>query len=949
LLLGIGDPRPQRWDGRVAVDRGEVIGVEGWRFREGDRVVGAGAWQARSCAVRKKEATAKDAEAASLRPDRVGAAVAPNGVVVTLNAPDDATMTVRTEQGEFAIPLADLADGSPRRYLDGRAEARRVPPSIPLRDGAVQEDHPAAAVDARGAVWIAFIEHTPRGPEVLEALTERPRDFSAFVPTGGGDQVRLIRFADGRPGPPLDVTGPGCDAWRPAVAVDADGGVVVVWSENRGGNWELYTRRYDPARQVWSGPRRLTTRPGTDTDVALASAPGGTIWMAWQSWVDGQADIVLARIDEPERAINLASSPANEWAPSLAVDRSGTVHVAYDTSEAGQFDVMLRSLSADGSLGRTVPVAASDRFEARPSVAVDPSGRVWVAYEERDADWGKDAVDLSRRQGSALYRSSAVRVRCLDGGRLLDAPDPVAVGPEPLRAMNSFARLAADRSGRIWLAFRHREEVVWGGNAVMIVGGVWLEYVTSLAGPAWAPPHVLPRSDGLLDSRPALVAPADGPALIVYGGDGRMRHEVEFTADLNRRIYTHSGTLAGVSNHDLQVAALVPPSSAAAVDPRAAGPANGPPADPRSPAHADEAADVARMRDYRIQAGGKTYRLLRGEFHRHTEISLDGGNDGALEDMWRYALDAAHLDWIGNGDHDSGGGKEYTWWLIQKTTDLYHNPPRFSPMFTYERSVPYPGGHRNVMFPRRGIRTLPRLVGARGVRLDVDGKDEDAAMLYAYLRELGGICAAHTTGTGGGTDWRANDPEVEPFVEIYQGFRNSYEHLGAPRADQGSGRATRPFGMVWNALAMQYRLGFESSSDHISTHTSYAVAIAEENARAAIFDAFKRRRCYAATDNILLDVRSGDHLMGDEFTAGGPITLRVFAHGTAPIKRIDIIKDFVYVYSTEPRTARASFSWTDEERRPASLSWYYVRVLQEDGGLAWGSPIWARTRGGNGR
>ena len=96
------------------------------------------------------------------------------------------------------------------------------------------------------------------------------------------------------------------------------------------------------------------------------------------------------------------------------------------------------------------------------------------------------------------------------------------------------------------------------------------------------------------------------------------------------------------------------------------------------------------MRDHRITAGGKTYQLLRGEFHRHTEISMDGGNDGALEDMWRYALDCADLDWIGNGDHDNGGGKEYTWWLIQKTTDLYHIPPRFTPMFTYERSVPYP-------------------------------------------------------------------------------------------------------------------------------------------------------------------------------------------------------------------------------------------------------------------
>ncbi len=82
--------------------------------------------------------------------------------------------------------------------------------------------------------------------------------------------------------------------------------------------------------------------------------------------------------------------------------------------------------------------------------------------------------------------------------------------------------------------------------------------------------------------------------------------------------------------------------------------------------------------------------------------------------MWRYAIDAAGFDWMGNDDHDNGGGKEYTWWLVQKTTDLYHSPDASSTMFTYERSVAYPHGHRNVMFAHRGVRTLPRLVDETG-------------------------------------------------------------------------------------------------------------------------------------------------------------------------------------------------------------------------------------------
>jgi hypothetical protein len=311
--------------------------------------------------------------------------------------------------------------------------------------------------------------------------------------------------------------------------------------------------------------------------------------------------------------------------------------------------------------------------------------------------------------------------------------------------------------------------------------------------------------------------------------------------------------------------------------------------------------------------------------------------------MWRYGIDAADFDWMGDNDHDNGGGKEYTWWLVQKTTDLY-NSPSFHTMFTYERSVSYPNGHRNVMFARRGVRTLPRLVGEASV---VDG---DTPMLYDYLKAFDGICASHTSATGMGTDWRDVNTQFEPFVEIFQGHRNSYEHFGAPRVARTPPESIggwRPLGMVWNALSLQYKFGFQASSDHISTHISYAIAIAEDASRGAILDAFKRRHCYGATDNILLDVRSGEHIMGDEFDADGPVRLKVLVHGTRPIARVDVIKDFVYVFSTEPKGPRVEFQWTDEESRPPGVSWYYVRAIQDDGEIAWGSPLWVNTRVGN--
>ena len=264
--------------------------------------------------------------------------------------------------------------------------------------------------------------------------------------------------------------------------------------------------------------------------------------MSWQAWRDGQADVLLAEVDGAAEPVNVSADPANDWSPALAFDKNGRCFVAFDSYRSGNYDVFLWTGGSGG--GRLTPLAATARYEARPSVAIDPRGRAWVAYEERDANWGKDAENLIKGKGSTLYRRAAVKVRCVDGDRVLDGPNPIARHPSRCASMNGYPRIAAARDGRIWLAFRHRLEAIWGGPAVMVIGAVWTEYATALSGPAWEPPQPLPRSDGLLDNRPALVMPTDGPALVFYSSDGRLRREAEFNSERILRYWMHSGRRA---------------------------------------------------------------------------------------------------------------------------------------------------------------------------------------------------------------------------------------------------------------------------------------------------------------------------------------------------------------------------------------------------------------------
>lgn len=62
----------------------------------------------------------------------------------------------------------------------------------------------------------------------------------------------------------------------------------------------------------------------------------------------------------------------------------------------------------------------------------------------------------------------------------------------------------------------------------------------------------------------------------------------------------------------------------------------------------------------------------------------------------------------------------------------------------------------NTFFAQRGNRELPIS------REENAGNVNSGPILYPYLRER--------TASDQGTDWRDNDPQLEPLVEIYQGL-----------------------------------------------------------------------------------------------------------------------------------------------------------------------------------
>ncbi|MGH9666607.1 MAG: hypothetical protein ACRD9L_19455, partial [Bryobacteraceae bacterium] len=393
------------------------------------------------------------------------------------------------------------------------------------------------------------------------------------------------------------------------------------------------------------------------------------VWVAWQGWRNGKASIFAARQEGNgfSAAAIVSSSAGNEWNPSIATDSTGRVTVAWDSYRNGNYDIFMRSTVND-TWGAESPVAAALRYEAYPSIAYDPSGRLWVAYEEGGERWGKD-FGAYETTGLSVYQGRAVRlVAFRPDGRALKTPvdagsvmpgamvtnTPSArvnsttrqndseawLNPNPNDAKdrapnrgaanvqaprNSMPRLHIDSSGRIWIAFRSSFPLWWNP-----LGTVWTEYVASYDGKSWTGPIFLSHSDNVLDNRPALVS-TNGELLMVGSSDGRrdfQRIEREEPKTPNNiATWRHDPY-----NNDLYASAisLTPaPGPVQAVEmarPEVAG---------VTPEVKAERAAIAAMHSYRING----LHPVRGDFHRHSEISMDGGNDGTLVDQWRYIID----------------------------------------------------------------------------------------------------------------------------------------------------------------------------------------------------------------------------------------------------------------------------------------------------------------------
>ncbi|MBI2898169.1 MAG: DUF4114 domain-containing protein [Deltaproteobacteria bacterium] len=198
---------------------------------------------------------------------------------------------------------------------------------------------PSIAAPAGGDVFVAWRDTRDGEPDI-----RFNRSLDGGVTWLGAD----VRLDTDLPGDAASI--------QPQVAADPSGNVVVVWSDERNGVFDVFAQRSTDGGDTWlAADVRVDTDPfAHDSFKPRVVVSGGVAWCVWEDYRDGLADIRVSRSDdagatwltEDLRADTDDEGVGGSTDPVLAVD-AGVLYVAWLDDRDGERDVYL-NFALDG-------------------------------------------------------------------------------------------------------------------------------------------------------------------------------------------------------------------------------------------------------------------------------------------------------------------------------------------------------------------------------------------------------------------------------------------------------------------------------------------------------------------------------------------------------------------------------------------------------------------------
>jgi predicted neuraminidase len=239
--------------------------------------------------------------------------------------------------------------------------------------------------------------------------------------TAPGDyEIYYLRSADGGDtwSAPKRLTWTKERSWDAAIAVDSSDGLHVFWADAIPGNFEIYYKKSPDGGVTWSTNKRLTWTADDSFGPSIAVDPSGDLYAAWYDYTPGPADIYYKKSTDGgavwSTTKRLTWTADNSFYPYLIAGASGHLYVAWEDETPGKAEIYFKKSSDGGaawSINKRLTWNADDSWT--PAIAFAPSGDLHLVWS--DYTPGNSEIQYKKSTDKGATRTTTKRLTWTSG------------------------------------------------------------------------------------------------------------------------------------------------------------------------------------------------------------------------------------------------------------------------------------------------------------------------------------------------------------------------------------------------------------------------------------------------------------------------------------------------------------------------------------------------------
>jgi hypothetical protein len=214
-------------------------------------------------------------------------------------------------------------------------------------------------------------------------------------------------------------SGLGAASLYPTIAIDSSNTIHVLWGHQTTDYPQIFYRRSTDGGMTWSAAKRLTWSSGGCSYPAVAIDSSSTIHIVWNDYTPGNQEVYYKKSTNGGAtwgaAQRLTWTSGDSPCPAIATDSSNGIHLVWFDYTPGSCEIYYRKSSDGGSTWGTIKrLTWTSGWSRDQAIAIDSNNTIHIVWCQYPSVGWYEIYHMSSKNGGSTW-SAAQRLTWTSG------------------------------------------------------------------------------------------------------------------------------------------------------------------------------------------------------------------------------------------------------------------------------------------------------------------------------------------------------------------------------------------------------------------------------------------------------------------------------------------------------------------------------------------------------